>query len=301
MTYWGILGDGTQMLLGDPKEALFSYDRDAPAHQLKAVFPAAGLWEGLSQVVVYDEGRAVFRGIVDEQNTRLDTRGVWTELVCRSLEALLLDNEAAPSPIHSPSLKALRTRLLEPLGFREVIGDEGPAPGVLEIEKGASCWQVLAGFCAGRWGTVPYVDPEGALHCEGLEGQEGEIGEVLWAEVSRRPCKELSQVWQQSFRGAYDTLYQNPEAMVARRRYLSSQSGVDPKRLLEDSRRESFCVTLECAGALWPAAGKAFTVELPGLGRLGHCPVKSARCRIDGKGWRTRLVLERGDMEDVAD
>lgn len=295
MTYWGIMRDGAQMLLGDPKEMVLCYDRGAPAHQLKAVFPADRLWEDLSRVVVYDGGVAVFRGIVDEQNTRLDTQGIWVELVCRSLEAILLDNEACPAPIRDPSLKALGNRLLKPLGFQEVVGEEEPVRGLLEIEKGASCWQVLAGFCGRYLGTEPYVDPEGVLHCEGLEEQEETVQEVLWAEVSRRPCKELSQVWQQSFRGAYDTLYRDPDAMVERRRYLSSQSGADPKGILRKAKQESFCLTVECAGLLWPAAGKVLTVELPGLGKLARCPVQSARCYQDGKGKHTRLVLGKGE------
>ena len=45
MTFWGVLQRGGQMLLGDPAEAVLSFDRDAPADQLKAVFPADRIWE----------------------------------------------------------------------------------------------------------------------------------------------------------------------------------------------------------------------------------------------------------------
>ena len=99
MTYWGVLKNGGELLLGEPEEAVLSYDREAPADQLKAVFPADRLWEELTEVLVYDGGEGVFRGIVDEQNTRLSEAGLSTELVCRSREALLLDNEAEPGTI----------------------------------------------------------------------------------------------------------------------------------------------------------------------------------------------------------
>lgn len=300
MTCWGILPGGGQMLLGDARELVLSYDRDAPADQLKAVFPAGGLWGPLSQVVAYEEGRAVFRGIVDEQNTRLDADGLWVELVCRSLEAVLLDNEACPDPIYDPSLGRLAVKLLEPLGFSRVEGDGRTVPGVLEIEKGVSCWKVLADFCGAYLGTVPYVDTDGVLHCEGGAAREAEVSQVMWAEVSRLPCRELSEVWQQSFRGTYDTPYREPGAIVRRRRYTASGSGTDPKRLLENAREQSWRATLECAGILWPARGQAVSVELPRLGRLSRCPVVSARCYTDGRGARTRLVLGRG-QEDVAD
>lgn len=300
MTCWGIMADGAQMLLGDPKEVVLAYDRDAPADQLKALFPADRLWEPLRQVVVYEGGYAVFRGVVDEQNTRLDADGVWVELVCRSLEALLLDNEACPGPIQNPSLGTLAARLLGPLGFRRVEGGKDAVPGVLEVEKGTSCWQVLSDFCGTYLGTVPYADADGVLHCEGGEIQEETLAEVLWAEVSQLPCKEISEVWQQSFRGAYDTPYREHSAIAQRRRYSSIQSGANPKEMLAQAKAASWRAALECTGAVWPVRGKVFSVDLPKLGRLVRCPVVSAQCYRDSRGLRTRLVLERGD-EDVAD
>lgn len=294
MTCWGICKDGGQVLLGEPKEMVLSFDRDAPADGLKAVFPAEGLWEPVSQVAVREGGRTVFRGIVDEQNTRIGPEGLWVELVCRSMEALLLDNEACPQTVQSPSLKLLGVKLLEPLGFQKIDGPQEAVPGALEIEKGASCWQVLADFCGRHFGTSPYVDGEGALRCGGGEAEDVSIEDVLWAEISRKPCKELSEIWQQSFRGTYDTPYRNREAVSLRRRYVSSQSGEDPKKMLEEAGKESWSLTLECAGAAWPLRGKTASVSLPKLGKLSGCGIKSGRCYLDGRGLRTRLVLEKG-------
>ena len=65
MTFWGTLAGGGQMLLGAPKEAVLSYDREAPACQLKAIFPAERIWEDLEEVRVYEGGRGLFRGMVD--------------------------------------------------------------------------------------------------------------------------------------------------------------------------------------------------------------------------------------------
>lgn len=288
------------MLLGDPGEMVLVHDRDAPADQLRAVFPAQGQWEDICQVVAYDGGREVFRGVVDEQNTRLLEDGVWVELVCRSLEALLLDNEACPGTVTSPSLASLATKLLGPLGFRRVEGPKGSFPGVLEIEKGTSCWQVLEGFCANCLGTAPYAGEDGVLHCEGLQEEETVLDGVLWAEISHKPCKELSEVWQQSFRGTYDTPYREPGAIAVRRRYCSNGSGQNPKEMLRKARVESYSVTLECPGVVWPLRGRVVSVEVPRLGKLTRCPVVSGRCYKDSRGFCTRLVLERG-QEDVAD
>ena len=93
---------------------VLSFDREAPADGLKAVFPAEEMWEALSRVEVIAGGHVVFRGVVDEQNTKIGPEGLWVELVCRSMEALLLDNEACPQTVQSPSLQLLETKLLGP-------------------------------------------------------------------------------------------------------------------------------------------------------------------------------------------
>lgn len=295
MTFWGVLTEGGQMLLGAPREAVLSFDRDAPADQLKAVFPADSLWEPLAEVLAYDGGQGVFRGVVDEQTARLTGEGLFIELVCRSREALLLDNEAEPSPIRNPSLEVLQKKLLEPLGFDKVTGSPQAARGELAIEKGRSCWQVLAGFCGDILGTEPYVDFDGTLRCEGVPSREVKLKNVVSAEISRMPCKRLSAVWMQSCRGGYDTLYADPDAPAVRRRYVSAQSGANPKELLEKSRRGSRMLTLTCEGRWWPLRGALASGALPQAGRFERCPVVKAVYHWDGNGERTKFVLEQED------
>lgn len=300
MTYWGVLKDGGEMLLGEPEEAVLSYDRGAPADQLKAVFPADRLWDELTEVRAYDGGQGVFRGIVDEQNARLTDSGLAVELVCRSREALLLDNEAEPRAIKSPSLGVLRGRLLEPLGFTAITGDMGPAPGELTVEKGSSCWEVLAGFCREYLGTEPYVDFDGAVHCEGRKERRLILGQVMGAQMSRLPYKRLSAVWKQGYRGGYDTLYSDSGAGLPRRRYLSAQNGKNPRTVLKEARQASFLLAVTCAGSWWPPHGCAVEVDIPRMGRFTGCRVRQAAYYRDASGERTKFVLERGDG-DVAD
>ena len=108
------------------------------------------------------------------------------------------------------------------------------------------------------------------------------------------PCKRISEVRQQSFRGGYDTPYRNQEAVVERRRYGSMQSGEDPREVIARGERESFSLTVECPGLLWPLRGGKADVEVPGLGKFSGCPVRSGRALWDGNGQRTQIVLERG-------
>ncbi len=295
MTFWGELEEGGQMLLGAPQEAVLSFDREAPADQLKAVFSADGLWEPLREVRVYQEGLGVFRGIVDEQNTRLGPGGLTIELVCRSREALLLDNEAEPGCIRSPSLEALERRLLEPLGLGPIQGPRDRVRGELTVEKGSSCWAVLARFCREYLGTEPYVDFDGSLHCGFQKERRLTLPQVISGEICRLPCKRLGSVWKQGYRGGYDTLFRAGEGQTLPRRYVSAQSGQDPRILLEEARRESFSLRVTCPGLWWPVRNAVADVTVPLAGKFLGCPVKRAMCRQDQAGERTSFVLEQGE------
>ncbi len=230
MTFWGELPQGPEMLLGEPLSVELLYDRDAPADQLTAVFPAEEPWEALSVVRVFHEGKLLFGGIVDEQNATLSESGLQVELVCRSWEALLLDNEAQPAVLRSPSLEALWEKYLKPLGLAGYAGEKGAQTGEMTVEKGMSCWEVLEGFCQDYLGVSPWVDSSGMLHCESLPESRVEAGPVLWAEFSLLPCKQLSTVWQQSYRGTYDTPFRGGASLgIQRQRYVSMEDGRDPR------------------------------------------------------------------------
>ncbi len=291
MIFWGETAGGDRFLLGEPQEAALSFDRDAPADGFKARFPVAAALEEMVRVRVFAGRRQVFAGIVDEQNTRISGDGLTLELVGRSLEALLLDNEAPPGIVTSPSLEVLEARLLTPLGLRLGEGDRASRPGEMNIEKGKSCWSVLAGFCRDFLGTTPYVEPDGTVQCAGQAEQQVELSEITEAQLRLLPVKRISQVWQQSYRGGYDTLYRGAEHGLPRRRYLALGSEKQPREVLAAGERESFRLEATCLGPVWPVRGAAVSIALPGIGQFERCPVESAQYRRDRQGERTRLTL----------
>ncbi len=297
MTFWGITPTGDRLALGDPMEITFSWDRDAPADLLRAKFPADRLWEELKEVLLYRQGELAFRGVVDEQNAALSSTGLTVELVCRSLEALLLDNEALPEVLNSPSLPLLEEKLLRPLGLSLGKGDRETKRGRLVVDKGDSCWTVLESFCGTFLGTFPWVDPEGRVQCEKEPERRLELANVISAQVGFFPCKRVSEVWRQSCRGLYDTPYRSGRPGAVRRRYLSRESGQEPRALLAQGERESFSLTVTCAGAWQPGRNTLASVDLPGVGRLRDCPVQSALYRRDKSGERTWFILDRPQTE----
>lgn len=304
MTYWGTTVSGQRMLLGEPTEAALRFDEDAPADLLRVRFPAERCWEELSELCLCEGEETVFRGVVDEQNTSLDGDGVTVELICRSKEALLLDNEAAPGMQANMDLESLEDRLLEPLGLLLGEGDRTVSRAGRMVKKGQSCWTVLAGFCEEALGLTPWVDGEGLVQCVLPPVKKMEPREVLSAQLSLLPCERISRVVKQSFRGSYDTVFQGERETPPRVRYLSAESRKDPRAVLEEARRESVLLTVTCPGNWWPGKAALVSVSLPRLGRWEDCPVRAALYTKDGNGERTRLTLERGterSEDDVAE
>ena len=299
MTFLGVTLTDEILDLGEPEALSLSYDRDAPADLLRVKFPAQSLWQELKEVRLLENGENFFRGIVDEQNTSLSSTGLHTELICRSMEAVLLDNEAQPETIRTPSLPMLEERLLTPLGLTLGEGDREKKRGELTVSKGDSCWTVLSSFCGRFLGTMPRVDDAGAVHCGTQPVKRIRPAQVISAQIHYKPCNYISQVWKQSSRGGYDTLYQGSKQSVCRRRYVSMESGKDPRDVLAAGEQKSFLLTVTCRGAFWDLRNALVTVTVPGAGQFTDCPVRSAVYKRDKNGEYTKLVLERGKEESL--
>ena len=303
MTVFGIRPDGTRISLGAPVSLLFSREREAPADLLQVRFQTDAALPKLSELEVLDGTRVWFRGLIDEQNTSLNSSGLQVELVCRSLEAILLDNEALPEPLQRPTLQVIEARLLAPFGLKLNAAETGKRLGPLFVEKGESCWAVLARFCKTEFGARLRVSEDGVVRFDAGTPREWTLRGVLSAQLCTLPCKEIREVIKQSCRGGYDTHYRGAgysscRPGTPRRRYVSMQGGKNPREVLESGQADSFLLTVTCKGAWLPEKGDTASVSLPGLGTYRGCPVRSVRYRLDRSGEETRLVLERPQKEE---
>lgn len=289
-------GMGRTVELPQPESLLFWREADAPADLLEAVFFTDVSLPPLAEITVERGGVLWFCGVIDEQNTTLSKQGVQVELVCRSLEAVLLDNEAKPETIAAPSLKRLEERLLTPFGLQLGDGDTDRKPGELVIEKGESGWSVLARFCESFLGVTPRVTPYGVVHCAPADVHDFPLTGVISAQYSELPCKRVTEVWQQSCRGQYDTRYraehadgQNPKTL--RRRYLSREATRSARDLLRQSEAESRQLSVTCCGAVLPQKEDTASVSIPLLGSFAGWQVQRVRYRRSSEGETTTLVL----------
>lgn len=109
-------GEGRLVARLIPQSIRLSRDEQAPADGLEMTFPLAGL-PAVARVELSDENGVIFAGIVDEQNETYTVEDRQTELVCRSFEAILLDNPAYAGTIRNPSRTVLEYGQLRPLGL----------------------------------------------------------------------------------------------------------------------------------------------------------------------------------------
>lgn len=298
MTFWGVTEQGERFLLGNASEASITYDDDAPADLLKAKFTADSLWQQLAELEAYQNGELIFYGIVDEQTTSLSSTGLSVELICRSRECILLDNEAEPITIAAPSLEKLEDKLLKPLGLAIGEGDRTAKHGQLAVAKGESVWTVLARFCSEYLGTTPWVDLNGTVQCQNTtESTTVELCNVVSSKIKQLPCKRITEVWQQSTRGNYDTLYKSGTGGITRRRYLSAQSTKSPRQVLADSENEACEISVTCAGEWWHAKNSLVLVSVPKIGRLTGCTVRAIRYKYNKSGEQTTLTLAGGNIQ----
>lgn len=294
-----------------PQKVQLSLDRDAPAHSLEARFPLADFdtkekLPAFHAIQMVKNGDVFFRGLIDEQETIIDSGGISLQVCARSLAALLLDNEAVPQTYYVPSARLIYQRHAQPYGFSAFSGKDRTFSTKLQIEKGTSEWEVIETFCRDHLNTRPQVTLTGELQMEPqppgtpvlFSNGEG----IPYASVKERHLryKRISQVLVRSQRlGGYNTQVQDSQAVesgIVRRRLLNAVD--DPKtpvfrgrQVLQKSREQSYLVELLCPGEWILDLGTGAVVKSPVLGTLDALKVDSVSYRLDSAGERTQVIL----------
>lgn len=300
MIYWGKTGTGDMLLLGQAQIGVLKRDRGAPADGLELVFQADKIWEPLFYIYAYKGETLLFYGIVDEQHTDFGSGGISIRLSCRSIAALLLDNEALPQTIQNPSLRVVSGQYIEPLGLTCAESGAAPLKGILTVEKGDSCWKTLETFCTRFLDTVPVVSVNGLVLPKQPAPRHQRLPEAETAQLSRLHYKKISAVWIQGVSGSYENAYENGSAAVTRRRYLS---GVAPLAMVRTGERQSMALTAKYPGFWDISPGDRADITAPGGFAYPNCIVDSVCCRSDKNGAYTTVTvhLMEGGETNVAD
>ena len=146
--------DAEEQLLCAPVPVSFRLKRnaDAPADSLELVLDGNGL-PAVCRVELWAGAVLWFAGLVDEQNETADANGRSTELVCRSFEALLLDNQAAAGTVRNPSRAVLEHWQLRPLGIACAGGSGQVFGGEYTVAFGADVYTAAERFAELYFGS----------------------------------------------------------------------------------------------------------------------------------------------------
>ncbi len=276
---------------------------DTPAHSLSIELPF-GVEKEVCELRLSDETGLVFEGIADEQITKF-SEGVKTEFSARSMEALLLDNEALPEIYKNPSSSLIFSRYGECCSLQKFEAESRSLKGLLKVYKGMSCYQVLKGFCEAVYGKTPCVFGR-TLCLEGDKTQE----EILFCDEGEGVvCSSIESAYSRyhliskvvaktAADGAYSLEVcdeESRELKIYRQRF-ADVSGADVVSLsrihktLKDGRDKSLSLTVSVNGRMPHILGASARVIAGGKEYKG-LQVKEIIYTLKGRKEQTKITL----------
>ncbi|WRS26861.1 hypothetical protein U6B65_11040 [Oscillospiraceae bacterium MB08-C2-2] len=203
---------------------------DSPAASLRLVLSCKEMPEELSEVWLYDGQEELFAGKVDTQRFVYGKSGAFLELEARSREAVLLDNQAKPGELSSPTLLTLSQRCAQPYGFTLLRTGGNGRLNFYNIPRGISEWEAMAGYAQLAFqeslymqgGTIVVGNPPGQETIT-LSNSRATGQRFISLTRENRNSKIISEVYLRDNSGAYSTRvinYDNPGGLADRKRYM---------------------------------------------------------------------------------
>ncbi|MBQ6387906.1 MAG: hypothetical protein IJH96_04715 [Ruminococcus sp.] len=274
LTYILTFADKSECTLTFVLSARLKSELDVPADSLSVTLPyTERLRENADMLSVFDGGKRVFFGQIDEVLVLTEKGKQLLRFHARSLAACLLDNEAEPLVYANPSNRMMFDRHLAPFGITACEEERHPLYDNLRIEKGMSHWQVLESYCAKRYGATPRIaDTRAYLKGFRAEGEivfGGEGVPVLEMTDSLRRCKLISEVRvRMTNTGCYSAriINDNPHAMqLTRVRYVNAaadNASLDTaRRMMEKGNQAARHVSVKCVGDHLNILGKSAVIN----------------------------------------
>lgn len=227
-TQWageGVTG-ANPVVLSDPVALIMRKNEGMPCDELTAVFCCEKPLGELCEVTLCNGGTTLFTGIVDRQRQRIGAAGQTVALECRSIGALLLDNEAIPRTHYYARLSDIVRSHAAEFGIKGVRGDD-PFLSRYAVTKGFSVWRAVSLFCRRALGRSPRVMEDGYLDTRAPVGGRVEVSNRLdsgqrYVQVvsDTDRCEVLSCVKAQTSGSYYGAAVANADARGVRRTRL---------------------------------------------------------------------------------
>lgn len=299
-TYVLIDVNGKKSYLQKPIKVNIISSDDAPADSLYAVFAVSGPVPVLDTAYIFDGKEKIFSGKVDSQTQEKTVNGNLLTVRARSMECILLDNEAEPQTYCMPSMPLLMKRHFEPLGFYKYIGSDKAFNGEFDVVKGMSEWSVLCRFCKYFLNTVPHIDRSGVIDITGAENNE-----TVFLTSDR--CKYVKKTWDRSSlisdiyartytAGGYEMPLENDKAKklgVMRKRYVNcidsdTRTVLTARDMIRKSNSKYERIEAECTGCVFCTKGAKLIMD----GEDKNFRISEVHYALDENGESTTLYAE---------
>lgn len=283
-----------------PIKAVIIRSDDAAADGAVITLSVKGPVEEIAAVEVFSDGESIFYGFVDEQTEKYDGSGRIMQIKARSMQAVLLDNEALPQTYCLPSFGLIFERHFRPLGFSDFIAPEISYNGELVISKGMSEWDVLSDFCDKFSGVRPVIKRDGVIDI--LNGKKQKHifisrGKVISYIKKFRRSALISDVMARTFRaGGYQMQISGSKAQsigVKRKRYINMlgsklRSITDVRDMVNRTESAYESVEIEYSGCINADTGDLLTVGGDG----NSYKIKEVQITEDKSGLKTKIFAE---------
>lgn len=137
-------------------------DISAACDGLRLYYRAGDIPDEIIQVFVKDNGKTIFYGFTDKQETTADENGYVDFVYARSSAMLLVDNEANPCQFTCPSSGQLWLHYAQKFSIKNGL-PQISYDGNYYVQKGTSCFKAINDFMKYVYGTGVYVNAENVL------------------------------------------------------------------------------------------------------------------------------------------
>ncbi len=263
-----------------------------------------GVYEEIVSLTLLDGDGKVFSGIVDEQNVTV-SQNETTELVARSMGALLIDNEAYPQSFVNPDMRLIFERYVKPFGVKSYTGENKAFSGEFRVRKGMSCYKVLEDFCLSVYGVYPRI--EGNILV--LKSTRDKIlfsnrhgvpfEKLMLSKVRAKPISLVRVKVKED--GDYGTLIKNPYAIdrkIIRERYFNGalSTGKSIRTVYDAIKRSNTAdgfVKITSPQRLTQVLGAVTEIDFDGFHTEEKLYVSSLRYSLSNLKESTEIILKK--------
>ena len=249
-----------------------------------------------------EAGKIVFTGIVDDFELRLGKEGALAELTGRGMAAKLMDMQTPAAEYVSAQLEDILNHYVRPCGITKIDAEPmGPVENFV-VQTGATCYQVLAGFCRHSAEIFPRFLADGTLVLRKEQaGRSIWLGqEILQAQyVRNRYGVAAKQVLINTRDGStQEASYGEFQALGGARVQYAGRTGDKiratfrtAKQRLDDTKRGEKLLYAVLPGSFLAEPLDRATVSIGALGIRGTYTVQEAQSSCDEAGAVCTLIL----------